>query len=61
MTVIMYFCILNYVYLHVTLSNPALRLKDPNKRLHIIFIFIHHKGGTESNNAIMQYTIATAQ
>jgi len=26
-----------------------------------IFIFIHHKGSTESNNEIIQYTIATAE
>jgi len=29
-------CILYYVYVYVTLSTPALRLQDPNKRLLLV-------------------------
>jgi len=39
---IMYFFILNYVYSHVTLSNPALRLQDPNKRLSLCSSVVAH-------------------
>jgi len=46
---------LTSAYITVSYKDIIVPLKD------IIFIFIHHKGSTESNNEIIQYTIATAQ